>query len=184
MVRSVRHAQRDAQGSGPPDDDNPLEDMGAFLVKVLGGAAFGPFGLIAGLVAAAAEDVLPHPVGLNVVGTYDEPDPDETPAVPGDGKTVKPAGLALPDGGVDVVAWRAQQGLMVDKRQYDFIVDRSSQVWWPSDDGMTGFRGRWGQRVTSDLLARRAGPKFPDYARMFLLALADGDTRKLLDLNA
>ena len=56
--------------------------------------------------------------------------------------------------------------------------------WWPADDHASGFRGRWGQHVTSDFLPRRSGPKFPTYWKMFLLALADGDASKLLDLNA
>lgn len=85
--------------------------------------------------------------------------------------------------------WTAQQGLELNGRRYDFMVNRAKQVWWPSDDGARGFRGRWGQHVTSDFLPRRSGPKFPDYVKMFLLALADGDartdgnSRKLLDLD-
>ena len=110
-------------------------------------------------------------------------DPDEAPATAGAGKTVRPAGLALTDGGSDVLDWASQQGLQLQDRRYDFIVDRATQLWWPGDETPTGFRGRWGQHVTSDFLPRRSGPKFPSYCTMFLLALADGDTRKLIDLS-
>jgi len=75
------------------------------------------------------------------------------------------------------------EGLKLNGRTYDFRVDRATQGWWPSEDGEAGFRGRWGQQVTSDYLPRRSGPKFPDYARMFLMALAYGDAKGLLDLS-
>lgn len=79
--------------------------------------------------------------------------------------------------------WAARQNLSVNGRRYDFIVDRATQVWWPSDGGETGFRGRWGQQVTSDPLGRRSGPRFPDYVTMFLKALAAGDAAGQLDLS-
>jgi hypothetical protein len=177
----------------PPElgegDDDPLGDVGAFLAKLLIAGQIGPIGWVVGLALAAAEGVLPRSYGLNIVGTYDPPDPDEAPAA-GDGTTVAPAGLTVPDGGTDVEPWRAQQGLEVNERTYDFIVKRPvssgepNQIWWPSDDRETGFQGRWGQHVTSDFLPRRSGPKFPDYVTMFLSALADGDTRGLLNLDA
>jgi hypothetical protein len=63
------------------------------------------------------------------------------------------------------------------------VVDRATQKWWPSPDTKSGFNGRWGQHVTADALSRRAGPHFPNYARMFLLALADGDGRNLLKIG-
>jgi hypothetical protein len=56
----------------------------------------------------------------------------------------------------------------------DMIVDRSRQVWWPSDDGTAGYRGRWGQRVAADPLPHRAGVKFPEFWKMFLIALEQG----------
>lgn len=172
------------EGHGPAGPDL-FEDMGAFYAKLLAGGllGLGPAGLAAALVAAGLEGVLPHGYGLNIVGAAAPPTPDEAPASPGDGKTVRPAGLTLPDGGDDVEDWRAQQGLELNGCRYDFIVDRASQVWWPSDDGYSGFRGRWGQRVTGDFLPRRAGPRFPDYPTMFFLALSDGDSRGLLDLG-
>jgi hypothetical protein len=61
---------------------------------------------------------------------------------------------------------------------YDFVVDRDKQFWWLNDDLEGGYKGRWGQRVTDDTLPRRSGPRFPNYPRMFLLALADLATKK------
>lgn len=114
----------------------------------------------------------------------DTPDPDQPPAAAGTGKTLRPAGLTVPDAGSDIVDWRSQRALTIGDRTYDCIVDRAAQPWWPSDDTVHGYWGRWGQHVTADALPRRAGPRFPGYARMFLLALADGDARQLLDLDA
>ena len=153
-------------------DGDFLEDVGAFFAKVVSGWYLGPWGLIAGLVAGGIEGVLPLPQGFTGKGTgnWDDPEPDETPAA-GDGKTVGPAGLTVPDVGSDVQDWNSQQGLVLNGRKYDFRVDRANQVWWSSDDGEKGFRGRRGQHVTSDFLPRRAGPKFPDYVRMFLMGL-------------
>jgi hypothetical protein len=168
----------------PGDDgDSLLGDAGAFFAKLAGGGILniGSHGWIAGVIAAALEGVLPHSVGLNLQGA-DVPNPDEAPAAAGDGKTVRPAGLTLSDGGADVQDWVSQQGLELNGRRYDFVVDRATQIWWPDEKTPAGFRGRWGQHVTSDSLPRRSGPKFPPYWKMFLLALADGDTRKLIDL--
>jgi hypothetical protein len=63
------------------------------------------------------------------------------------------------------------------------VVDRSTQDWWPAQNRLRGggFTGRWGQNVTLDPLARRAGPRFPEYWRLFLLALEDGKTKKAFD---
>ena len=170
----------------PPDDgDNAITDYGAFALKLLAGGLLniGPAGLVAALAAAAVEGVLPHAVGLDP--------PRRGPGEPGSGpdrggatgKTVQPAGLTLADGGTDVSDWAARQGLQLNGRTYDFKVDRTNQLWWPGEETTTGFRGRWGQCVTSDFLPRRAGPRFPPYWKMFLLALADGDTRNMIDLT-
>jgi hypothetical protein len=126
--------------------------------------------------------VIPTPKGFDGVATGDGADPDEAPTA-GAGKTVRPVGLVVPDGGGDVQDWAAQQDLNLNGRRYDFIVDRANQVWWPSDGGEMGFRGRWGQQVTSDFLPRRSGPRFPDYVTMFLKALAAGDAAGQLDLT-
>ena len=152
------------------------------VAKIVAGWSLGPWGFVAGIVSAAIEGLLPTPTGFSGVATGDGAVPDVAPTA-GAGKTIRPAGLAIPDGGPDVQDWTAQRDLTLNGRRYDFIVDRTTQVWWPSDGGEKGFRGRWGQQVASDVLTRRSGPRFPDYVTMFLKALAAGDAAGQLDLN-
>jgi hypothetical protein len=144
---------------------------------------FLPGGFLTSVVSIAIEAVHSPSFG-EAASTATPPDPDQAPPSPGSGKVVRPAGVTVPGAGADIVDWRSQRGLVVDGRTYDFVVDRTSQAWWPGDDGEKGFWGRWGQHVTFDALPRRAGPRFPDYAAMFLTALADGDSRDLLDLDS
>ena len=53
--------------------------------------------------------------------------------------------------------------LTIDGRRYDFIVDRSTQPWWPGDFNQGGYMGRWGPRVETDPFGRRAGMRFPGF---------------------
>ncbi|MBJ7289980.1 hypothetical protein [Williamsia sp.] len=149
------------------DDDSFLEDLGAWLGILLASLSLG---FAAGVVIAAVAGRLPTPSGLDIVGTGDSPDPDRTAA---GGTTVAPAGLTVP-GAVTTQAWTTRQNLVVDGRRYDMKVDRTSQIWWPGTDGESGYRGRWGQRVSSDTTPRRSGPLFPDFVTMFLGALEYG----------
>ena len=88
---------------------------------------------------------------------------------------MRPTDLTIPGVTTQLENWRCQQGLQgAVGRKYDFIVNRRDQVWWPSDDGTAGYRGRWGQRVTSDPLPHRAGVRFPEFWKMFLIALEHG----------
>lgn len=115
----------------------------------------------------------------------DPPDPDQAPpTAAGEGRTVKPANLPASYEWTDVQDWRSQEGLVSNGRTYGFLVDRATQVWWPSDDLQDGFRGRWGgQRVIDDPVPRRCGSKFPpEYWKMFLTAVADGDATGMLTL--
>ena len=41
----------------------------------------------------------------------------------------------------------------------------------PSDDGMTGYRGWWGPRVALDPFTGLGGMRFPEFWRMFFVAL-------------
>jgi hypothetical protein len=167
-------------GTPAPDESVPI---GVVLAKLAAGGIFNLFG--AALVSLLIEgwNAITAPFGASGP-PGDTPDPDRPPAAPGTGKTLRPAGLTVPDAGTDIVDWRSQRALTIGDRTYDCIVDRAAQPWWPSDDTLHGFWGRWGQHVTYDALPRRAGPRFPNYARMFLLALADGDARQLLNLDA
>ncbi|MEO6395676.1 MAG: hypothetical protein ABIO40_07165, partial [Devosia sp.] len=98
----------------------------------------------------------------------------------GAGMTIRPKGVTVAGAGAPstVEEWQVQQNLRIDRRRYDYLVDRDVQRWWPNDDLETGYRGRWGQRVTADFLPRRSGPRFPDYLKMFFHALAAGDVDK------
>ncbi|HEY3247756.1 MAG TPA: hypothetical protein VGK88_05640, partial [bacterium] len=124
-------------------------------------------------VAAGLEGNFPW--GIDAVGTYDpasKPEPDAT-AIPGAlGKIIHPQGLTLTDRDAEFVPWAVSEGAAVGTRHYNFIVDRKTQIWWPSDDGTGGYRGRWGPRVASDPFNRRAGMRFPEFWRMFFIGLA------------
>jgi hypothetical protein len=99
----------------------------------------------------------------------------------GAGVVLAPAGVNVSGAGSNLELWPTTQQFESNGRHYDFIVDRAAQVWWPADDGKSGFRGRWGQRVQQDPLGRRCGPRFPNFAKMFLLALAAGEGEFDLD---
>lgn len=164
----------------PGFDSSPTPSVGVIVAKLLAGGLLNAFGV--GLIAAWVE--LVGSAGGNSLGNEgagDPPNPDLAPAA-GEGRTVKPAGLAVTDEGSDVQEWRSQEALVLNGKTYGFVVDRASQVWWPSDDLQDGFRGRWGQRVIDDPAPRRCGPKFPEYWKMFLTALADGDSTGMLTL--
>jgi hypothetical protein len=42
------------------------------------------------------------------------------------------------------------------------------------------FSGMWGPRVETDPLSRRVGQRFPDFWKMFFLAMADGQANDTL----
>jgi hypothetical protein len=151
--------------------DNP--DVAIFLVKILSG----PIGWVAAGIEALTRDVNMG-IETGLAGTPDKV-PDDTATKPG-GVTVHPAGMAPRPEWTKPQAWRSAQAQLINGRQYDFIVDRATQPWWPSDNGRSGFRGRWGQRVDVDRLPRRSGVRFPEFWRLFLLALEDGRQRGLL----
>lgn len=142
---------------------------------VIGGILHALFlGYVAGLIEAIIHTS--KPFGADPPPpTTDKPNPDAAPASPGAGTTVRPKDLAIDGVTTGFQNWAAAQGVQsADGRHYDFVVDRGTQIWWPSDDGTTGFRGRWGQRVTADPLPRRSGVHFPEFWKMFLTALEEG----------
>ena len=165
--------------SGEDPNVTATKDMAVLLAKMVAGGAFGFFGATAALVSCAVE-IGHYRAPFEPFGAAPNPnspaDPDQPPAGPGLGKTVKPAKISVSDSGADVVDWRCKpsEAQTLDGRVYDCIVDRKAQPWWPNPDTKSGFNGRWGQRVTADSLSRRAGPRFPNYPLMFLLAIADG----------
>ncbi|MEU8549832.1 hypothetical protein AB0C81_23075 [Streptomyces roseoverticillatus] len=166
----------------PPHPGEPTiwEDLAVVLAKMAAGGILHPLGAVVGMVAGLVER---FDGGLDIVGG---PEPGlDNPDYPaaGSGLTIKPTDVSLPEFGAQVEDWRSQQGLDVQGRRYDFVVDRTTQKWWPSEPGSPapgGYRGRWGPRVEDDPLGRRAGMRFPDVPRMFFLALADGKAKSQL----
>jgi hypothetical protein len=116
------------------------------------------------------------------------PEIPETPLQfdhPPDGGTfgfvVHPEGITPPNAqSAKKVVWprfgvETQMTTNVAARQYSLMVGStlnpfSRPPWLPADDLASGFRGRWGNRVTHDPKARRAGMEFPEFWSLFLLA--------------
>ncbi len=110
------------------------------FLKFVAGLSFGLPGAIAGLIWGLLEQADHGPTNDN----QDKPLPDEV-ATPGNfGKVVHPAGVSITEIGAEPFPWKTTQGLEIGDRRYDFLVDRERQVWWPSDDRTSGFRGRSG----------------------------------------
>lgn len=186
---SINQAPRDCgilDGPGPvspppTDDDDGESDLDPLVVliaKLVGGLASGFF-----IFAWAGAIIESFTTFIKPFGTApeepfgDPPNPDQSPMA-GEGTTLAPAGLQVPDAG-PVEVWRSKRHTSPDGRTYDYVVNRTTQRWWPDDDFEKGFWGRWGQQVTNDPLGRRSGPRFPNYAVMFVQALADGDTKDM-----
>jgi hypothetical protein len=103
------------------------------------------------------------------------------------GLTIKPKDVNVPDAGAKTADWRSRNGLVVNNKRYDSIIDRTQQQFWPpephNDSAMRPqgwFSGRWGPRVQTDPLNRRVGQHFPDFWKMFFLAIADGQANDTL----
>ena len=156
--------------------DNPLAAEGLLWAKIAAGnGLLGPLGAAVGLVWGIVEYAEANH-GLGIVGTgpsADNPAPDVA-GNPGTGLVVQPVGVTVPDAGSDVQNWTSAQGLMIDGRRYDFVVDRNTQPWWPGDSNQSGYLGRWGARVETDPFGRRAGMRFPAFWRIFFVAFANG----------
>lgn len=163
------HALDEYKKSHPPAEPKYFS---AFVAKTFGGNLFGPLGFVAGMVWALLKGNAPGYGITPAVALGDQPTPDTGPE-PGDlGKVVHPTTVTISDAGAQPQPWVANQNVPVGTRRYDLLVDRAIQVWWPSDDGSSGFRGRWGPRVEGDPVGRRAGMRFPPFWRMFFEAFA------------
>jgi hypothetical protein len=153
---------------GAPTHGVDNDDLSVFWLKLKGAA------LIAAGIEALFLDFGTHP---EVFGAAD-PIPQDAATAPG-GVTIHPASVVPRNEWTQPQAWRSAQ-MSANGRQYDHIVNRSAQRWWPSNDHTSGFRGRWGQRVERDWLPRRSGVRFPEFWRLFLLAYEDGRQRGLI----
>jgi hypothetical protein len=162
----------------PHDDYTPPPSIEVIMAKILGGAGVaGPGGALVGLVAGLIE--LAEADGFGVTGApdvFDPPPPDST-AMRMNAVIIRPD-LTLFDFGPDQRKW-AVDAFGVGGRDYDFMVDRDKQLWWPSYSGETGFRGHWGPRVEKDPFHRRVGMRFPAFWAMFFRALAAGKDAKV-----
>jgi hypothetical protein len=82
----------------------------------------------------------------------------------------------------------SHDGLFINNKRYDFIVDRLQQQYWPLEPNKDSaavqphgyFSGMWGPRVETDPLSRPVGQRFPDFWKMFFLAMADGQANDTL----
>ncbi|MDO0973860.1 hypothetical protein [Mycolicibacterium frederiksbergense] len=165
----------------PGEDSLSTPEWIAVIAKMV---TFGwPLNVVVGWAAAIIEMV----EGMGSFGAAspdaDRPIPDRLPASVAQSIVVRPSSVTVPAATGRVETWRNQQNLEINGRRYDFLVDRENQVWWPHDDNERGFRGRWGQRVSSDPISRQCGPPFPNYVGMFLGALEDGVTRKFFAVD-
>jgi hypothetical protein len=141
---------------------NPVGPEGppvATLVKIL----VIPFGFV-----WAAIEALQEP--FEGIRFADPVAPDVVPTLDKLGTVIRPKGLSISPGG-DFTDWRTDN-LTSGTRSYGFMVDRTSQIWWPSINQTTGFRGRWGPIVDPDRGSDREGMVFPDFCAMFLDAIA------------
>jgi hypothetical protein len=158
-----------------PEEGSPVAAWGKIL-----GAGFllgiGPPGLIAGAVLTALEGLPLFPESETpedeLLAPLEAPQPDRGPEPGSNNRVVVPKNVPIDDLNNVRVEWIADEDVPIDGRQYNFIVDRQAQVWWPSDDGTSGYRGRWGPPVALDPFNRRAGMRFPEFWRMFFVALA------------
>jgi hypothetical protein len=143
-----------------------------YKLAAAGLLGLGPIGFAAALGWALLEDN--WGVGISAVGTGsvdDEAQPDVT-AEPGKlGKVIHPQSLTLTEPGAELIPWASDQ-VTIGQRAYSHLVDRDAQVWWPNMLSNGGFRGRWGPRCSLDPFARRAGMRFPEFWRMFFIAVA------------
>jgi hypothetical protein len=167
------------------DIEETLKDYVVTVAKIAAGSAAGfgiggfpgsAIGAMAGAIAGIAE-------ALSTSNDEDAPTEDagkglerEPGPPPGQyGLVLKPPGVdallppdaAHPENNETAVTIRNWLGTDEDK-----LVDRSRQIWWPSDSSRRGFDGRWGVRCEKDPINRRSGIKFPDFRRALLNDLA------------
>jgi hypothetical protein len=160
--------------------------------KVLGASAtlLNPIGgAIVGFFLTLAEEGMAGIAGTNpsVAESSAAPQQSDHAPSPGDfGLIVGPAGVVPPNGaGVKQQVWpqfdpALDEGLAttIDGRTYSLwlggvLASTSTRpAWLPSDDGLAGYQGRWGNRVTSDPFGRRAGMFFPEFWSKFFAGLA------------
>ena len=145
---------------------------------------FGPVGFFIGLGYSGGV------AGLANLGSGRDSNADQTPDqfdFPPDagnfGFVARPKGVSLSDSQEGRKAeWprfsdnEDDVSTVINARAYSLTLGTKSQPftrppWLPSDTSKSGFRGRWGNRVTNDLRSRRAGMEFLEFWKIFLLAI-------------
>ncbi|HLH97965.1 MAG TPA: hypothetical protein VKW08_22895 [Xanthobacteraceae bacterium] len=182
---------------GTPDtpgrDPNAVIAVAKIFAGLLAGSPFGGYigaaaGAAAGLEWATAEGAFGSfgATGTPATLVLPKANPTDQTGGPNFGRILRPKGLDFPEAhqALSVDDWnvRTYTAPAPDGRAYTYIVNRANQVWWaprptprpgkPDLPNPDGFSGRWGPRVTNDPNIRRAGMKCPDFALMFLEALA------------
>jgi hypothetical protein len=155
----------------------------AALLDPLGGA------IVGFLLGLPEYDGMAGLAGANPSIADPGPAPQQSDQAPGPGDfglIIGPAGVTPPNGaGVEQQVWpqldpALDEGLATT---VDGITDSlwlggvlaspgTRPAWIPSDDGLSGYQGRWGNRVTSDPFGRRAGMFFPEFWSKFFSGLA------------
>jgi len=149
------------------------QDKEAALYKIVGGLLAGGLpGVIGGIGAAALEGNFPWGIDSVGSGKFEKPEPEVTATLGALGKVVHPKNVTPQELVADPVKWAAKENLDISGRKYFLVVNRAAQIWWPSDDLKSGYRGRWGPRVVHDPVNRRDGMRFPEFWKMFFIALA------------
>jgi hypothetical protein len=111
------------------------------------------------------------------------PQLDQAPATGDAGIIVHPAGVDPPDAGTATkISWPAVDNQttlssVLGGRTYSLMVSAGGNPfqrppWLRIATSSSGFRGRWGNRVTQDPMTRRAGMAFPNFVAAFLFAFA------------
>lgn len=162
-------------------------DDDRLLAKLLVGAGlFGAVGFVVGFFLALAE-------AGGVAGAADfepveppttPPQIDQAPSAGDAGIIIHPVGVDLSDdaGSARKIPWPAMVdettlSSVIDGHTYSLMVSAGGNPsarppWLRSASNIGGFKGRWGNRVTQDPLARRAGMAFPEYSTLSLRAYA------------
>jgi hypothetical protein len=169
------------------DVGETAKDIAVTLAKMVAGSGIGlkiagPLGAGLGALAGIAAGVFE---GLSTSNTDDVPAEDIRKALerePGP-KLGQPYGVVVRPDDVDNPLLPPDQAhpeltesaasirtwLGSDEER---LVDRATQIWWPTDSHRRGYDGRWGVRCENDPNNRRSGINFPDFRVSLLNDLA------------
>ena len=156
----------------PPEeeDGSPAAAWG----KVLAGLALGGLPGLMGGAALTALEGLSLDISAKGVGTVDFA-ANSQPVLDTVAEQDEIGGMIVGPPGFPATnfrSWNLGRNGLIEDPDHQFIVDRTKQIWWPSDDDQSGYRGRWGPLVVDDPFKRRSGMRFPKFWKMFFVGLA------------